>query len=195
MCKLTLAHKTSKHELTMWWAKHCGTDLYGGFSDDEPQAVAELSQRLRQEYATPTMAPISHPDAAHVGGTNTPSLRVHGLAQSTTPGQGRSSSETSSFSQDSTVVSIDSNSALKGTNNPLTCNFVELCVNSGQLCQTLAEIDTTNLKRDVEQFRRTTNAIKTSEAGERNGTSSFGRLLWNLSAFRWRISRQYVPLK
>ncbi|KAK3704684.1 ankyrin repeat [Vermiconidia calcicola] len=138
------------------WKCHCGTELYADFSNQDRMAVAMLSEKLNNPPGT-----ITTPDITRIvstGGSTSQAGNNGNPRQPAHPG-GQLQSNSQPFSGNGRPSSLQpaSPGGAQLTTHPPTPaaspKFLELCVNTGKLCQTLGETDVSAVWTDVQLFR------------------------------------------
>jgi hypothetical protein len=182
LCEHSRTTDSSQSKLT--YAKHCGKELYGDFSNRDPSAISHLTERLQKR-----MQPISERHAITLLPAAGPTVQTSGQSfPSSSPTS--STSNTSGTSSTSSSLSASSpwtnQTSANQVQSPSPCHskasgrisnsppglvgkshdpipgapfttqqnqYVELCVNTGQHYQRLAEIDVARHKTDADLFR------------------------------------------
>ncbi|KAK5700068.1 hypothetical protein LTR97_006203 [Elasticomyces elasticus] len=130
---------------------HCGTELYADYPNTTPVDVAALSEELNNPSTV--LAPSSS-IPSHGSGISPPTVPAavhHSNATAQTASTNALSGQSGSSSGPA-ICAIDT-TRLSNANQILAPKFLELCVNTGSLCQSLGEIDATRITSDVELFR------------------------------------------
>ncbi|KAK5711693.1 hypothetical protein LTR17_018274 [Elasticomyces elasticus] len=133
------------------FVEHCGTELYADYHDTSTTEVAALSRELNRPYTT--AAPASGTASQDSGATPpTPPAATH---QSNANNQSHSSSAAPGQNASSHGPTINITPARRASDPTQTLlpRYLELCVNTGRLCQSLGEIDATRITSDAELFR------------------------------------------
>ncbi|KAK3642116.1 hypothetical protein LTR56_010987 [Elasticomyces elasticus] len=148
----TLFRPRIRHGLTrITWTCHCGTELYADYPDTSPAEVAALSEELNNPS---TVLATSSSIPSHGSGTLGPTIPAAVHQSNATP-QSSSTNALSGQSGSSSGPAMDVLATLRMFDAKLSLRpkFLELCVNTGNLCQSLGEIDATRISSDVELFR------------------------------------------
>ncbi|KFY99200.1 hypothetical protein V500_01441 [Pseudogymnoascus sp. VKM F-4518 (FW-2643)] len=127
----------------------CGIEIYGDFENTNPQAVDELAKELHYpDTRTTTSSPSN-------GGTNnssrnqfvnTPGVSI--LSQPTTVGIESISNSDNSLEPPPSIATLPTSNA------PPTCpKYIALCVNTGGIYKTLAEVEISSVTSDIQLFR------------------------------------------
>ncbi|KAK5109262.1 hypothetical protein LTR85_003445 [Meristemomyces frigidus] len=142
-------------KIRITWPCHCATELYADFPDTNPAAIARLSEQLNQ------LDPVADPLEETLGG-NSSSSQAPSPAQPADahlagpPPRGLASYQRTVWQANASLgqpANIINNTQQTVAPAPtLLPRYLELCVNTGSLCQTLSEIDVTRIASDIELF-------------------------------------------